>query len=215
MKPPLGTSWNPPALALLGMLGAAPQVACQTAAVRPADAAAQTPSAGDTLSAAILKRVGDAVDGYRTGETVWVVVSFTPPHRVDTVVASLEVANRRRATLGRDYHVLGPYRTATDYNAGQPPMFFFFCHDWDSDPCNFEYALETPAWDYGATDSIVVSVYRAGDTWRRQFPRGSVDALFFTLAAADKFYFPYLAQVHGLGFADSVRVSLRARLRTR
>lgn len=159
----------------------------------------------DTLSAVMLRRVAAAVDGYRIGGTVWVVMSFTLPYPVDTVVADHNVAIRRQSALGDDYHVLGPYSSPANYRLGPQTRMLPFCHDWDSDWCNITYTREETT-DLAGMDSIGVVGWEGGTEVPLLTTR-SPDAIFLTMAAADKFYFPYLASVYGLAYADSVRKS--------
>ena len=71
-----------------------------------------------TTTAAVLKRLGEAVDGYRIGRPVWVVASLTGTPNVLGVFPNAESAQRLLATNACN-HVYGPFGTSTD---GTKPM---------------------------------------------------------------------------------------------
>jgi hypothetical protein len=158
-------------------------------------------------SAALLKRLAEAVDGVRTGDTVFVVAAEAFPFRVDTIVKSRAVAVSRARAAGPGYGVFGPYLTTRDAN--QPPKLLMICHNWDSSPCDsmFNFGVG-PQWFVSEVDSITIFAYRGRERRGGAIRGGSLDAVFLTLAAWDKLYYPYLVRIYGSEFADRRRAQL-------
>ncbi|MBI3975446.1 MAG: hypothetical protein HY334_03555 [Armatimonadetes bacterium] len=163
------------------------------------------------LSAGLLRRLAAAADGYRTGTPVYVVASYASPHTVVGVFESRERAQRIAREYGRTYDVFGPYVTPRDY--GRPIIFLAKPH---CDPTIYsceadKWLLPKVPWAADDIDSVTITAYhRSGETWHVRSPRLQVDAVFFTLAAHDKFVFPYYAGLVGTAYADSLRQSLGA-----
>src|SRR5438128_11513087 len=62
-----------------------------------------------TATATLLKVLGEAVDGYRTGQPVYVVAAFRSPYPVYGVFSSRDSATSALPRAGRGYSVFGPY----------------------------------------------------------------------------------------------------------
>ena len=158
-------------------------------------------------SAALLKRIAEAVDGVRTGDTVYVVVSQVFPFRIDTIAKSREVATSRARAAGSGYGVHGPFLTTRDAN--QPPKLLMICHQWDSSPCDSSFNSSLASqWRMSEVDSVTVYAYRGRDRQGGLIRGRSPDAFFLSLAAWDKLYYPYLVRVYGSGYADRRRAQL-------
>lgn len=165
-------------------------------------------SSQNSISATLLKRIAEAVDGTRTGEDVYVVASDEFPHAVAGVYPALDVATA--AMKKNDNHRMhGPYTTTRD--TGSAVAFAPFCHDPHSNSCPF--TRPDPAWKLDdVVDLTVTATHRNGKKWSASFSpaKEKVDALSFTLAAADKFYIPYIAKVAGASHAARIRDEMAA-----
>ena len=170
-------------------------------------------------SAELLKRLGEAVDGYRSGGLVYVVATQRQPYIVFGVYPSRAMADSvmravRRAELAPA--VFGPYASQAD---GPHAMAFI------SDTCAHINGsrLDCPPGTFFAgaaaqyvravdVDSVFVTVrLRNGD--KRVIGYGpEVDALFFTPAAIDKFVIPYYVRIIGVDSAAALRRRLLSRL---
>jgi hypothetical protein len=131
-------------------------------------------------SASLLRRLGEAADGYRDNRNRWVVADRRFPHRVEDVylteaeaVAATAAANA--ADPGAEYDWFGPYRTAEPTPV--PPS--------DEDVVR------------------VTVLMRNGKT--KEYDGAKYDALFWTLEAFDKFVGPYLAKVGNAAYAAEER----------
>ena len=167
----------------------------------------------DTTSLAMLTRIAAAIDGHRTGELLYVAISRSEPHRVAIVTPSRDTAiARARALAG--YVVRGPFQATMDF--GKRPVFIDFddlCHDDDSgDICFPPVADMPPLLYFEEIDSLRVTAFHGPESRARTL-RGNTDALFFTVSAADKFFFPYLARIYGTDYATRKRDSLGAVIR--
>lgn len=173
--------------------------------------AAQPGSTYDTLlTAPMLKRLGEAVDGYRTGHAYWVVMRRTPPHHVRGVFRSADSASAALRSAGAGYATFGPYVAPTD--PGNELVLYSIApcpgrHRWDSE-CPEETRRYARV-NVRDVDSVVVSIHwrRGGepDVQRHTFNPYGVDALFFTLAAIDKFVVPYYERLYGVEYAAGIR----------
>jgi hypothetical protein len=175
-----------------------------------AGAVASRPAAAqDTtqMSASLLRRLAEAVDGQRNNRPVWVVIQRDFPHDVNGVYWSATQAKEIAARLS-GYIVSGPFITPPDsglktmmYSVDPCPGWhdsFSFCHDTTFQGSSALLPVDD-------VDSMVVTVYSRHAPIRRAFPRASVDALFFTLSAIDKFVVPYYTRLYGPEVAARMR----------
>jgi hypothetical protein len=164
-----------------------------------------------TASAPLLRRLAAAADGYRTGAPVYVVASYVSPYDVVGVFSTRDSALRARG-YDRSSAVFGPYVTSLDFD--RPSAFLPMMH---SRPTIYKLldSLPQPAWWERDIDSVAITVYhRSRGTWHTVHRGLEGDAVFFSLASIDKFALPYYAQLYGPGYADSLRRSLGAYIRT-
>ena len=156
-------------------------------------------------TAALLKRLAEAVDGHRTGARVYLVAARRPPH---DVVGIYELESDARARADADTTVLqyfGPYQT--DRDPGLNMGFLSKCVHLQSAMHEY-YCPGSPIFSFADVESVELTVHmRDGTPHVIPVPRGA-DAIFLTLSAVDKFAIPYYARVSGLGEA----VRLRQRL---
>ena len=68
-------------------------------------------------SAALLRRLAEAVDGHRDGKRHWFVLKDGKRILLRGPFASAAAANKDRRAAGAGYQVYGPYRTADDGGA--------------------------------------------------------------------------------------------------
>lgn len=144
-----------------------------------------TEVADDSLakSASLLRRLAEAADGFRDGEPRWVAIHRKGQqghHDVLGVFKSFEKARDTAQKRGLEYAVFGPFVTVDD-----PP-----------DQSSSE------------KDVVEVTVKQKNGVVKR-FSPDSVDALFWSLAAFDKFIAPYLTSVDGVRYAAEQREAYR------
>ena len=132
--------------------------------------------------ASLVRRLAEAADGYRDGNNRFVVASRRFPHTVRGVFLTDAEARVEATRAGSDYGVFGPFRTLDD-------------------PA--DEVVANP--DQRVAEVIVI--YRNGE--RRQYGADSVDAIFWGLAAFDKFIAPYLTSVFGAAYAAKQREEYR------
>jgi len=156
-------------------------------------------------TAALLKRLAEAVDGHRTGAMVYLVAARRPPH---DVVGIYELESEARARAGADTTALqsfGPFQT--DRDPGLNMGFLSKCVHLQSAMHEY-YCPGSPIFSFTDVENIALTIrMRDGTPHVIPVPKGA-DAIFLTLSAVDKFAIPYYARVSGLGEA----VRLRARL---
>lgn len=179
------------------------------AARNPAGAAVTAQDSTRAMPAALLRRLAEAADGYRTGAPVWVVASYERPYTVVGVYPSQEQAFRVARERGKLFEVFGPYVTPLDY--GRLPLVMAKTHCWPTIYNCLEWQLPEAPWFAEDVDSMTITIFhRSGQTWRKTSPGLGVDAVFFTLSAIDKFVVPYYTQLYGPEYAKSMRDSLGA-----
>jgi hypothetical protein len=139
----------------------------------------------DTIpqSASLVRRLAEAADGYRDGKDKFVVAqreSQNGHHEVLGVFSTSQEAETVAGRAGPAYGVYGPFRTRND-------------------------AKEYPSSE--RVDTVIV-VFRDGK--RLRFLGDSVDALFWSLPAFDKFVVPYLSLISGAPYAAQQRELFRS-----
>jgi len=182
-------------LALVGVLSAgALALSMQWTFARSAAWRVQPVPDSTPLSAGMLRRIAEAADGYRTGHNVWFVINETAPYEI------VGVFTEPPGAAARGTRVVGPYLTEPDF--GNPAMFVPVPH---APPTRYGFdsllywRLPREPLAMQEIDSIVITAFRrGGEAWRGSRPGRDIDAVFFTLAANDKFVFPYYARVSGL-----------------
>ncbi len=131
-----------------------------------------------TKSSVLLRRLGQAADGYRDGKDRYVVAALEFPHRVLAVFLTQAQADSAAAASTTDslhFVTFGPFRTALE--PGIVP-------------------------EVDNVDSVVV-FYLGGDTG--VYHGETVDALFWGMTAFDLFVAPYLTRVYDAAYAARQR----------
>ena len=167
---------------------------------------ARSVAAQAAIPASLLKRLGEAVDGYRTGGSLFVVADSQLPHAVRGVFPTRTDAIEAARRAGRTYGVFGPFYALPDPGI-EPPRFNVWVH---------------PPWSYGDTlpefprervpisnvRDVVITINRTdGPPLTRAYAPSDVDAVFFTASALDKFVFSYYARVDGVTAAAQRRAA--------
>src|SRR3989442_3629511 len=138
-------------------------------------------AAAQDTTATLLKVLGEAVDGYRTGQPVYVVAAFRSPYPVYGVFSTRDSATSALPRAGRGYSVFGPYVAPPD-GPGEVRYALRACpHYWPT-----VYKRPTRSFTVGASqvDSVRGPVFV--HSRRPQFtphPNAELEALVFTLGA--------------------------------
>jgi hypothetical protein len=161
----------------------------------------------DTLSGTLMRRLGEAADGYRTGEPVWIVADPDFPHEVLGAFPDSASADDAAAA---PFEAFGPFRTETDFGRADE-VFLSQCHMRTSVYCPDFDQLTVLGRDTISTIELLF-VLVTGDTITLSFSPDSVDALFLTVSAVDHFLVPYYARLNGVDWAGSYRANLESRV---
>jgi hypothetical protein len=185
---------------------------CLALSVQPASrlAAQHSTPRDTTMSASLLKRLGEAVDGYRTGQPVWVVAGYSFPHEVLGVVSTETVARAIKDSAGPGFGVFGSYTSTRD--SGGPLTLSLALHHYPDSKFGDTTAnlrQTQPAIPLGDVIDIVVTVHRRnGSPQTVTYRPEEADALFFTLSAVDKFVIPYYLKLYGSQYVTQMRARL-------
>lgn len=153
-------------------------------------------------SAALLKRLAEAVDGHRTGARVYLVADLRPPHEVRGIYETESDALARAQADSANLGFFGPFQTERD--PGAFLGWFSKCVHLQSAMHQY-YCPGAPVLPLADVDSVIITVRMRDSTTRTiPVPRGA-DAIFFTLSAVDKFAIPYYTRVAGLEEAATLR----------
>jgi hypothetical protein len=164
------------------------------------------------LPASLLRRLAEVADGQGIAREVYIVARRAFPH--DVVGVFTTRAQAERARRAPDLGVFGPFRTTMDE---LPPRRFF--------PYGCRHDGTTSMWEY-CPDRLIIPLaevvnvtittrLRNGDSISVTVPAMSMDAVFFTLDALDKFAFPYYTRLVGVAEAARMRNAVVNRLRDR
>jgi len=182
-------------------------------AFAPSTGGAQVDTAR-VVTASMLKRLGEVVDGNRTGGTIYVVMSYRSPFDVAAVTGTLDSAQLAARAAAGQYGVFGPYLTQSESPQGQAYAMIlcpkdqrtslFVCPDTGSS------ATTVHAVPMSWVTRVEFSVHtRDGQVHTQSFTPDHVEAVFFTLAAIDKFAIPYYERVLGLPYATALRARMQ------
>jgi uncharacterized membrane protein len=148
------------------------------------------------LTAALLRRLGEAADGYRTGRPIYVVACHDDP-RDDLRVFEREAdALEHLARAGGRFGMFGPFATPAAGSAPAGPAR------------QAAAALLAPDGSAPAGEVIEVTLSlrdQAGAERTIRLDGREHDALFWSLSAVDKFAVPYYAGTDGAEYAVEMR----------
>lgn len=164
----------------------------------------------EPLTPTALRRFAEALDGVRSGSPVYILACRDSSYRVGAVVEGRPQAESARIALGACYGVYGPYFPPPD------PFAHAVVHGCvhDGNTSNMFRLICPPApFPRGDIASMtLVTRLRNGD--RHEMAVGpSVDAIFLSLAAIDKFVIPYYARTNGIDSAAAMRAQIVRGLR--
>ena len=146
------------------------------------------------LSAALLRRLGEAADGFRTGRPIYVVACYDDP-REDLRVFECEADALEHLTRAGDrFGMFGPFATPADRSVSGGPLR--------------EVAVTpgTRSVRAGEVAEVAVTIRaESGEERTVRLDGREHDALFWTASAIDKFAVPYYAHVQGAEFAAELR----------
>jgi hypothetical protein len=148
------------------------------------------------LTAALLRRLGEAADGYRTGRPIYVVACYDDP-RDDLRVFEREAdALEHLARAGGRFGMFGPFATpAAGSASGQRVR-------------EAAAALDVPDGSAPAGEVVEVVLSLRDDAGAERTIRldgREHDALFWSMSAIDKFAVPYYAGTDGAEYAAEMR----------
>jgi hypothetical protein len=169
----------------------------------------------------LLKRLAEALDGYRMGQRVYIVASWSVPNHVIGVYGSKDTADavsRSAADLG----VFGPYRAPleramtapTSQNEASTDLFVGGCqHDGRTSDwiCGGDTTMARRSLPLGDIVSMTVTVKTTKGTYTQTLRKGT-DAVFWSLPAVDKFALPYYVHTLGIERAAQMRAELVKKL---
>jgi hypothetical protein len=187
-------------------LHALPPARSNLGGVSPSDTGVVLPP----LSAGMLRRLAEAADGYRTGRTVWVVISRLRPFPVAGVFYDSLTAARIARDSGPASWVSTPVQTPPDF-PGREQAFLLIKH------CPPTYIPCMPNPDLlrllprtiAEMDSMTLTFYpHSGPPLHDSFRASDVDAVFFSVAALDKFVIRYYSDISGPDVAAELRRSI-------
>jgi hypothetical protein len=170
------------------------------------------------LAATLLIRLGEAADGYRTGEPVFVVAGYDFPHAILGVFTTRRTATDSALRGGPDFGVFGPFvalrdlpppREIPDRHHRLPEIIAGGgCAHMASSALRPAYCpaqlLQLLAFEE-VVDITVAMRTRSGGIVSSTYDPREADAVFFTMAALDKFVFPYYAGLLGVEHAAAMR----------
>ena len=180
-------------------------------AFAPSTARAQADT-GRVVTATLLRRLGEVVDGHRTGGNIYVVMSYRFPHAVAAITGNRDSAVVLRQQAGGTYDVFGPYSTQADapqgaYYAKLP------CYKVATTSvivCPDSSGSGTGGAQLADVLQVVISVKtRDGAVHTQTLTPDRVEAVFFTMASIDKFVIPYYERVLGLAYATDLRARMQ------
>ena len=163
------------------------------------------------MSATLLKRLGEAVDGYRIGDTVYVVASRDFPHRVVGTFPTRTEAAFSSRDAGPRFGVFGPFegRWDPDLGGGVLPGC---THDGNSSEWRWGLCPDGPGipWEDIEFMNMIIQL-RNGDRVVFSLPLGT-DAVFLTLPAINKFVVPYYTRVLSASEAAKMMEGIKERI---
>jgi hypothetical protein len=173
--------------------------------------------AQDTLRVAsplLLKRLGEALDGYRTGGLAYVVASYEYPNSVAGIFDTRREADIALSSLRGRFDVFGPYRTIRDRDLS--PQMVICIHRMSlMTPDGYCGDGLRPAVAVSDVDSLFLTIHLKSGHVRREVIPIATDAVFLTLAAVDKFAMPYYAHAIGIEQTARMRQDFVQRMRSR
>ncbi len=173
--------------------------------ITPAPSAAQ--DSARALPASLLRRLAEVTDGQGISGRVYIVARYAFPHEVlgvfqDRVRADAVVAR------GQGLGLFGPFETTIPL----PPKFFVGGCVHDGTKSAYGICPQRTAALPDVRSITLITRLQNGDSISVTYPGPTIDAVFFTLDAMDKFAFPYYTRLVGVEETARMRADLVARL---
>jgi len=163
-------------------------------------------------SASLLRRVAGIADAFRTGDTIYIVISDSFPHPVAGVFSDSALADSVAGDAGPTYGVL---RTSTppgeDADADAVILPGCYKHRYTTQFICPLAAYQIPQDSVAEVELIIRTT--GGDSLVVTVPGDSAAAFILTLEAYDKFIVPYYTSVFGVEYVAAERLGLVAALR--
>ena len=156
----------------------------------------------------LLRRLGDAADAFRTGSPVWIVADPNPPHEISGVYDTMAEADDD-PRLSTGFVRYGPFITPVD--TGFDRQVFAVCTHTRRPYSQWMCPPIRPIIPLDSIRSIDLVVNAPGrEPVRLTLSPDSVDLIFFTLSAFDRYLAAYYASAFGAEYAAMLRDSLAA-----
>jgi len=197
------------------------KTATKTATRTQTPVSQQALDADRALTAVQLKRIAEAVDGFRTGTLLYVVmrvIPADPPFDVAAVTSEKAEAQKvaqEKTKGGKVYRAFGPYQSREDQD-GRVALDAYgiaVCHEPDSDDCEAKFEKGSLPFLRDITDVAVELTLSNARKPVRIDCDDVADAIFIGMPAIDKFWIPYLERVYGVDVAQKKRKELIAKVR--
>lgn len=170
----------------------------------PAPVAGQEGREAPLPGPVLLRRIAEAVDGHRTGASVFVVASLEEGLAPIDVFEDRKAAERRLRELGPRAAIFGPYRTARD-----PVPTYETCVHLRTSVMHFRCVPPPDGLVPGAVTGLLLVLQRKDGRADSIALPADADAIFLGPAAVDKFVVPYYLPILGLEGATGVRRQTR------
>lgn len=133
------------------------------------------------VPASLLKVLGEAADGYRTGEAIYIAASYNFPHELEVFEDEQDAeAYVQQSDKTPDWGVFGPYVTN-------------------------QVERLTAGTDYEIL-SIKVSIRKNGKEEEIEIDPKESDLLVWSESAMDKFIYPYYVQLYGIEAVSELKL---------
>lgn len=160
------------------------------------------------LQAALLRRMAEAVDGNRTGQSQYLVVTIYTPYDVLGSFSTVDSA-RAFSRLHARTRIAGPYYAPPDPGQPSPKYLLAGCyHDGHLTRyiCTGD-STRANGMPLSQVKEVIITVvaFDSTLTTTTHYDPDHADAFFFTQSAIDKFVLPYYQWVYGAEYAAYLR----------
>lgn len=135
------------------------------------------------LSASLLKRLGEAADGYRDGREIWCVAATKFPHDLEVFFTKTEAEDFRKS-IKKTHEIFGPYKTGSGIHK---------------------------VVDGKKITEIIVKIKDNETIKEITINPEEYDCIFWSEAAVDKFVFPYYARLFDVEYAAKMKKATLAK----
>lgn len=138
-----------------------------------------------SLPSSLVKKLGEAADGFRNSGEVFFISSYEFPHPTKDFpdLASAQAYFSDNGFSENDYGIFGPFTT-------------------EDDICGLNFlGVED-------IDKVHLTIHYKDGRQQKETFTGDIDSIFFNISSFDKFVFPYYCQVFGAEYAKKIRKKL-------